>query len=358
LNEADVARLAGQLAAVFLAAGNYTFSPSAASSVAGLAPASGAELHDFVDEAGFAGLAVQAVGYEEGAADPRIRVYVTRGRRLEVELPQGVGVVVTRVGKVVVRPEAAATATHRGLVFERRGRIACGSSCAPAGEPHTGTLGALVTKRSRNDLYILSNNHVLAGGNHVAVGMPILVPSPGDASPTTRAPAGVARHAEICELRSGVPALVPAGREDLAIARVDDAGKVSSWQGDQDGYDTPTRTAELRAGLPVKKVGRTTGLTTGVVEARIHTPFALPYRCRLFNAVVWLQDAWTVRTNSSDPFALPGDSGSLVVTDDGEAAAGVVFAASTPDGELGYIIPMNHVVQQFGGLTLVGRHNV
>jgi hypothetical protein len=47
-----------------------------------------------------------------------------------------------------------------------------------------------------------------------------------------------------------------------------------------------------------------------------------------------------------------------VVTDDGGAAAGIVFAASTPDGELGYIIPMNHVVQQFGGLTLVGRHNV
>jgi len=320
LKEGDVARLARQLASALLEGGNYTFSPNAAGSVAGIAPASAEQLHEFVDDAGFAGLAVQAVGYEEGARDPRIYVYVTRGRRLEAELPQGVTVVVTRVGKVMVRPEAASAATHRGLVFERRGKIACGSSCAPAGEPHAGTLGALVKKRSQDGLYILSNNHVLAAGNHVAVGMPILAPSPSDASPTTRAPGEVARHAEICELRSGVPALVPAGREDLAIARVPDASKVSSWQGDRGGYDTPTSTVDPRAGLLVKKVGRTTGLTTGVVEARIHTPFALPYRCRLFNAVVWLRDAWTVRTNSSDPFALPGDSGSLVVTNDGDAA--------------------------------------
>ncbi len=105
MNEDDVARLARELAAAFLAAGNYTFSPNAASSAAGIAPVTGAELHDFVDDAGFAGLAVQAVGYEDGAAGPRIRVYVVYVRsidrdlaRLEREGWEGYPVVIKRTG--------------------------------------------------------------------------------------------------------------------------------------------------------------------------------------------------------------------------------------------------------------------
>ena len=202
--------------------------------------------------------------------------------------------------------------------------------------------------------YLLSNNHVLAAGNHVPVGMPILSPSPIDAGPATRAPGEVGRHAEICELRSGVPTLVVPGREDVALAHATDPAVVSSWRGaGPDSYDTPASVVAPRSGVEVKKFGRTTGLTYGTVEALINSPFPLPYKCRFFSATVWFHDVWTIRGSVDTPsFALPGDSGSLVVTRDGTAAVGIVFATSTPHGEVGFIVPLSHISTLFGGITL------
>src|SRR6185295_14513467 len=97
--------------------------------------------------------------------------------------------------------------------------------------------------------------------NHVPVGMPILSPSTIDARAGLRAPGEISRHSEICELRSGEPLLVPPGRDDLAIGRVVDPGRVTSWQGSTgNGYDTPANTTPLQTGQRVKKFGRTTGL--------------------------------------------------------------------------------------------------
>ncbi len=150
----EVAILAQQLAAAYLAAGNYAFSaPLNPDAIPGVMPAAaGAHVADeYMEEVGFSGLAVQAVGYEEGTDDPKIHVYVTKGRHLEREVgPNNVPVVVDRVGRVMVRPETAAAATHRGNLYERNGRIACGSSCVPSGETYAGTLGVLARKRSNS----------------------------------------------------------------------------------------------------------------------------------------------------------------------------------------------------------------
>jgi hypothetical protein len=328
------------------------------------AAAAVADIPDY-DEYGFAGLAVQSVGVEEGVAEPKVHIYVTKGRTTEREVEVGdeeVTVVVNRIGRVVIRPETASTVTHTGNVYLRGGRVACGSSCAPSTEGYAGTFGALAhkTNAGNNHLYLLSNNHVLAAGNHIPVGMPILSPANMDARPGVRAPGEVARHAEICELRSGDPALVPVSCDDVAIAEVVEPASVSSWQGDAaDGYDTPTAHAQVLSNMTVKKVGRTTGLTTGTTEARIVAPFAMPYKCKYFSAVVWFKDAWTVRSNGPGPFALPGDSGSLVVTDDGARAVGIVFAVSQgTSGDYGIIIPIDYVLNKFGGLQLIGNHGI
>ena len=176
--------------------------------------------------------------------------------------------------------------------------------------------------------------------------------------PKSRVPSEIGRHSEICELRSGEPTLVKPCREDVAIARVTDADAISSWQGDEDtGYDTPASVTPPVFGMRVKKVGRTTGLTSGAVEALINTPFVLPYKAKHFQATVWMQDVWTVRADGGTPFALPGDSGSLVVTEDETASVGLLFAAS-PNGDYGWIIPMNHIVTLFGGISLVHGHGV
>jgi hypothetical protein len=356
--------VARRLAARFLEEGSFT----AASSMRGtelepgIAPAATdrLDLQPLFSQAGFAGLAVQAVGFGEGADDPKVHVYVQKGGRGAVEaIPTSQGEVtieVNRIGKLLVRPEQASSATNRGRLYTRGQRIACGSSCAPSGESYSGTFGAIVRKSSRNELFILSNNHVLAACNHTPVGMPILAPSNVDGTPTGRAPGEIARHAEICELRSGEPTLVPPCQEDVALARALPE-MISSWQGDeQAGYDTPRTIRAPRAGLRVKKFGRTTGLTLGHVEARMPSFTPIPYKAKYFQATVWFHEVWSARGERGIPFALPGDSGSLVVTEDATAAVGLVFAACAYDYAL--ILPMNHVATCFGGIRLVEKHGV
>jgi hypothetical protein len=279
--------IAEELAALFLRNGSFTFS-SARRSPSGLAllpAATTEEVESFFSEGGFAGLSVQSVGWAEGDEDTgqRVHVYLTKGRSRE-QIFEATGkqipIEVHRIGKMIVNPEQAAGATHQGQLFVHGGRIACGSSCAPTGETYSGTFGALVRKQGRRkeQLYILSANHVLAACNHIPVEMPILSPSSADGGPTLSAPREIGRHAEICELRSGEPSLVSPCSEDAALARVTEPNHVTSWQGPakyQGGYDTPTNIVAVRDGMRVKKIGRTTGLTLGTVEAKL-----LPFPCR------------------------------------------------------------------------------
>jgi hypothetical protein len=193
----------------------------------------------------FGGLAVQAVGFDEGVPDPKVHIYLTRGSlRLINSMPdevESVPVRMHKMGAITIRPEAAGTATNRGHLYERRNRICCGSSCAPTSENCSGTLGALVRKPRSQQVYLLSNNHVFAGCNHVPLNQPILAPSSNDGNPAVRAPGEIGRHHEIHELHSGNPVFVNPCDVDLALARATDPNNISSWQGDKaDGYDTPS----------------------------------------------------------------------------------------------------------------------
>jgi hypothetical protein len=60
--------------------------------------------------------------------------------------------------------------------------------------------------------------------------------------------------------------------------------------------------------------------------------------------------------SSRSAFALPGDSGSLVVTEDGTAAVGVLFASSTK-GDYGQMIPISHALKILK-VTLVSGHGL
>jgi hypothetical protein len=197
----DARSVAQQLAARFLENGNYTF-VGAMKAAEGPHPAAAdaRSLEGVFSEAGFAGLAVQSVGYEEGSPQPKVHVYITKGsRKDEATLDESGGDVViqiNRMGKLIIRPEQASSSTNQGNIFTLRNRISCGSSCAPSGESYAGTFGALVRKRGNNrNIYLLSNNHVFAACNHVPVDMPILSPSSTDARPT-RAHDMVCSHAE------------------------------------------------------------------------------------------------------------------------------------------------------------------
>jgi hypothetical protein len=145
---------------------------------------------------------------------------------------------------------------------------------------------------------------------------------------------------------------------DAAYAEVADGTAISSWQGDDiDGFDTPANVAAPLSGTKVKKFGRTTGLTTGTIEAFVPTPWVLPYKSRRFNAEVWFQDSWTIRTDNGSPFALPGDSGSLVVTEDGGAAVGLIFAVNNRGG-YAFFCGLSQILSAFGQLRLLSNHGI
>ena len=310
---------------------------------------------------GFGAISVQAVGFEEGNDDSAVHVYLTHGTARQIKgLPQevdGVKVRTHKMGPINVRPELAGAVTNQGNIFERNNRVCCGTSCAPTSELSTGTIGAFVRVAHERDLFLLSNNHVLAGCNHVPRGQPILAPSSSDGRPGASAPREVGRHEWIHELRSGHPGMVNPCDADVALARVTDADIVSSWQGDTDnGFDTPGSTVEPLSLMRVKKVGRTTGLTRGMIEAKVTTPTAITYTSKHFKGVVWFSGVWSIQA-IGDHFALPGDSGSLVVTEDGKHAVGMVFAANS-SGSYGWMIPMSCVLRAFSGLHLVHGHGL
>jgi hypothetical protein len=359
------AEVAQKLSAKFFEEGRYTLSTAHRGKEIRNAIPVAANDSDGVEEVyrkqNFAGLAVQSVGYELGSPKPTVHIYVSKGARKDIaKLPSKEGDVfikVNKIGRLIIRPEQANSSTSRGNLFLRHSRIACGSSCAPSGENYSGTIGALIRKPSDRKLYVLSCNHVLAACNHVPVGMHIMSPSNKDSSPSYPAPRAIARHKEICELRSGEPTLVSAGREDLALAEITSVDAVSSWQGeDPFGYDAPKQAAVLKSNLSVKKVGRTTGLTIGRLQAALNTPTPVLFRTRHFTATVYFHDVWSVVGQRGAAFALPGDSGSLVVTEDAEKAVGIIFAAQPPDYAL--MIPIQHVQSCFSGISLVDRHGV
>jgi hypothetical protein len=204
----------------------------------------------------------------------------------------------------------------------------------------------------------VSNNHVLAGCNHVPPNQPILSPSSNDGRADIPSPKEIGRHDKIHVLTSGNPNFVNPCDADVAMARAVSPGDLSSWQGDaQHGYDTPQQAAAPTSLVRVKKFGRTTGLTTGTVEARVSTPMAVTYSSKHFKGVVWFKDIWTIAADGGNPFALSGDSGSLVVTEDGQTAVGLLFAAN-PSGDYAWMIPMPCIAGSFGGIQLVHGHGV
>jgi len=357
-------QVAKSLAANFLMKGNYDALDSGLGRKAAAryaTPAAMDALNEyFVEETGFAGLAVHSVGYTKGANDEKVIIYVTRGSKKEFkELPENVEdveIVAQVMGKIRAGPAPGMALQGIGNFYEHKGRIACGSSCAPSNQAYSGTLGALFTSGTQK--FALSNNHVFAACNHTPVGMPILAPSTRDARPNRRPPTAFCNYERMEELRSGEPSLVDPMRRDTAIGRLIDPALTSSWQGDAvEGYDTPNKTSAPVSEMNVKKFGRTTGLTFGTIEAFEPAPWVLAYKSNKFSATVWFIDTWTVRSNDSDPFALEGDSGSLIVTDDGKTAVGLLFAVNNR-GEYGIMMPIEDVIDWYGNVQLLSGHGV
>lgn len=302
---------------------------------------------------------IKVVATAVDAANDRIVVLTktqVSAASLKVLPTQMDGITIEYVGQAAIEPnppvipQAAVGASPR--CFVHNSRLACGSSVTAAPIHCAGTLGALV-KLADGTLCGLTNNHVTGGCNHTELRMHILCPAPMDADPDMPAPTAIGRHRSFVTLGSGDPRQVQLQEVDGALFEVTLANALTSMQG-EGVYDTPTATVAPAGKMRVKKVGRTTGLTTGEIEGVFATPLVIPYEGDRFRSSVYFQNAWLIRGDAGDPFSLSGDSGSLVVTEDGSAAVGLIFAGTT-GGEASFIIPIDTVLNSLGA-TLVGGH--
>ncbi|MFW5941718.1 MAG: hypothetical protein ACOCXI_07945 [Chloroflexota bacterium] len=182
-----------------------------------------------------------------------------------------------------------------------------------------GTIGARVVDGGGN-VYALSNNHVLANSNDAQIGDSALQPGPYDG--------GTDPEDKIGELHDFEPILFD-GSDNIM-----DAAIASSTTAELDnatlpeGYGVPGSTVvDASIGLDVQKCGRTTECTTGEV-AEINATIEVCYEpqgpfCAQLGRFV---DQITITPGD---FSAGGDSGSLIVTDDGNNnPVGLLFAGS------------------------------
>ncbi|MFQ5842576.1 MAG: hypothetical protein ACE5I8_09085 [Thermodesulfobacteriota bacterium] len=209
-----------------------------------------------------------------------------------------------------------------------------------------GTLGVLVRDAETDEVLILSNNHVMANSNDGIKGDPIIQPGPHDGGtvaddtianlerfvpiqfesepppspcPFSKAAAGMANF--FAGLVGSKHRLLPvviqqANQVDGALAKPVSPDVVNN-EILEIGVVTGDTEAEL--GMEVKKSGRTTGLTTGSIQL-LNASVRVGYgggKTALFTNQI-------LTTNMSKG----GDSGSLLVSGEGNRAVGLLFAGS------------------------------
>lgn len=215
---------------------------------------------------------------------------------------EGIGTRVDFVG--TVRPMAKG---YKGTYRP----VPCGVSVGNDLECTAGTIGCVVV--SGGVRYALSNNHVFARVNAASIGERIDQPGRYDARPIC------ARTGQVATLSAFRPVSFTADNEiDAAIAAYTTSNLCSMVA----NLYTPSSTiVSPSLGLAVKKVGRSSGLTTGTI-AGINVTIYVDYgggRIARFINQIYVASA----------FIISGDSGSLMVTQNGNNPVGLDFAGGS-----------------------------
>lgn len=210
-----------------------------------------------------------------------------------------------------------------------------------------GTLGVVARDKSSGERLILSNNHVLANSNSADVGDPILQPGSADGGTVQNDQIGtLARFQPIYFEQTPAPpgcslAVTYAALGNFVARTLGSDHRVNAYRpqqednlvdaalarplNDQDLLDeileigSISGVLEAAPGLPVRKSGRTTGLTTGEIMA-VDATVTVNYGSG--RSAVFEQQL------IAGPMSQPGDSGSLVVDGASQRAVGLLFAGS------------------------------
>jgi len=177
-----------------------------------------------------------------------------------------------------------------------------------------GTIGCRV-KDASGKVYALSNNHVYAYENRASIGDNVLQPGSYDGGTDPRDAIGTLTAFERISFSRFARNSIDAAIALCPVANLSNSTPAGSY-----GIPTIT-TTPATIDLAVMKHGRTTGLTTGKVYATNAT-INVSYDsgvARFVNQIVI----------TPGTFSAGGDSGSLVVTEDGNHPVGLLFAGSS-----------------------------
>lgn len=194
--------------------------------------------------------------------------------------------------------------------------VPIGCSIGNYNECASGTLGAVVEKGG--NMYVLSNNHVLARQNAGSPGEPIGQPGLYDNKPQCSGywADTIASLSQYVTVQTGANAN---NKVDCAIAITN--SNMVDCATPNNYYGLPNSvTVSAVLDMPIQKVGRTTSLTTGTV-AGVNASVTLQYagaNTRFVDQVL-----------TTSGFSKAGDSGSLIVTNDSNAnPVGLLFAGN------------------------------
>lgn len=281
---------------------------------------------DLLDRDGIEGLGTRL----NSEGQPEIVVYARSARAAAAaNIPAHVDRIPTSVhvtGLIMARADETSKARPAPIGFS-------------VGHPEitAGTIGARVKDGSGN-IYLLSNNHVLANSNEASIGDPTLQPGPFD---------GGTASDEIGTLTDFEPINFSGDNTmDAAIASVNGTD-LDGVTPAEEGYGAPgTSPADATLGMDVQKYGRTTGHTHGEV-AEINVTVNVCYVCANPVCTLCAQSARFVNQIgiSDGTFSSGGDSGSLIVTDDTEKRpVGLLFAGG---GDRTFANPIQPILQRF-----------
>ncbi|MCA9017096.1 MAG: hypothetical protein KDA77_17320 [Planctomycetaceae bacterium] len=201
-----------------------------------------------------------------------------------------------------------------------------------------GTLGCFCHSTNPGDdpdqLFALSNNHIFANVNQAILGDPLYQPGPGDGGGFNDYFANLQRYIPI-----SLGGLV-SNRVDAAIGSPLSSVPVNPVI---DQIGTISGTLTVKEGMKIRKQGRRTGYTEGVVDDADMTVFVGMDRNDT-SAVAKFENQFRIVSEDSRPIGLGGDSGSLIVHRTQDKAVGLYFAG--PDsGEYGVANPIDFVLQ-------------
>src|SRR5215831_2027037 len=219
---------------------------------------------------------------------------------------EGVPTRVAMIGKVIAYSKSVDPKAKPG-----GSTVQMGTSTGNDLECAAGTLSCVVIKSGTE--YFLSNNHVFARENAASIGERIDAPGRYDGKPRCAQTAEAGTLADYRTISFSSNNVV-----DCAIT-LPVAGRAYS-KTEAGGYQPSTTTQAASVGLACKKTGRTSGLTTGSVQA-INVTIQVQYSSGIAT--------FTNQVQFPGSFIRSGDSGSLAVTQSGNDPVALMFAGGS-----------------------------